>query len=247
MALSILKRSRWPLGTCPDVATPLTPLGRAANLLIQGGSISYGYPPDQQCAAPHLQRLLVRDGVAHTFIGPYSTQSTPSVPCGAIIGSSIKAFGPGGANDIANAPRLAHILNADVILLDLVVNTAYSDAETATWVADVLAYLQHVDTLRGNATCRFVIDTDQDAGDAPRRARVVTLRGQFPTLYSTLDANGFANRYREANIRTVTMDSDHMRSEGQGARVHCAEQLAIRSAWHKYHALRSVLGLPAVF
>ena len=241
--MTVTAKTTWPLGTRPNIKKLSTPLAGPINIYCQGGSITTGYTPDDQSWVRYLATLLTGAGLDYAMTGPYSTLGTPSYSCGAIAGSSILNFSQAQANDINVAPRATPAAAADIIILECTVNTASDAGQTATWRADLVAFVAYVLTFNANA--RFVILTDQDAGDPARRARLATLRAEYPQLVIDLDAAGHSDRYVIAPVRTICKDTDMMSVETLGSRVHMNERGAERMASNIFPAVMNAAGLDA--
>lgn len=247
MAATYASQTSLPRGTRPNIKK-LSPLAVSPlKLGTVGGSITFGYDLYLDSYRYQLHNLLTtRGGLSITWIGCRTGGTAPADKTHGLNGSSIKEFGPGGLNDMQTAPQnLGTTYTPDILIVEGIVNTAASDAETATWrtdyVAAITAWAAAVPAMR------FVLLGTFDAGNDARRARIATIAGQWSSMLSDLDGAGLSSRYVAKAALSITKNMDQTYNEAINDRVHWNDRGQLKVADDIFPLVMNACGLDAVW
>jgi len=236
--------SAHPLGTRPNIKTPIAPpLTGTIKICCIGTSETYGAAGYLDSYRLQLYKLLTeRGGLTISMIG-FQTQGTaPADKSHGITGSTTVDRVSGGTYDLATAARnLGTTYVPDVIIYEDGTNDA-TGALVAGFQANYLASIAYQKTLCPSA--RWVLLTVPVGGDATRRGHIDTINATFPAIVVALDA--IPTLHVVAEGRQLTFPGDQAASETpSNLHWNTAGQLKIADAL--FPAVMNACGYAAVW
>lgn len=246
MAATWQSQTSLPRGTRPNIKKLSPALTGTIKLGTVGGSITYGYDVYNDSYRLNLYNLLTtRGGLTISMIGPRTNGTAPATATHGLNGSSVKDFGPGNVNDLLTAPNNLATYAPDVLIIEPIVNTAASDAETTSWrtdcVASITAWASAVPAMR------MVIMGTFDAGNDARRTRIATIAGVWSSMLSDLDAAGLSSRYVPITRLSINKNMDQTYNEAMNDRVHWNDRGQLKVADDLFPAVMNACGYDAVW